>query len=177
MWAWIVGSLRVRVNEDHSSSAINLRCSVHGWLTGGDSEQPSSAFMMEKELQVLQAGCWLHPRGSEVGGPAVLPWAVTSGWSCCQKPSLKGQGQWLKSTGQVQPLQRGANKTQTGCWSLRLPTPRVGLQAPKEEMAPQTRPSGQAIINKQWHRQNIGSRFPAGFAWPWLALSPEGFPR
>ena len=84
-----------RLGEDHSSSRVNLRCSVHCWLSEGDSKQPLSAFLMEKELQVLQAGCWLHPRGSEVGGPAVLPWAVTSGWSSCQKPSLKGQGQWL----------------------------------------------------------------------------------
>ena len=177
MGAWMTGSLRVQAGWEplkfkNKFEKLGALLADRRWL------QTTLVSIYDGEGAAGASGWVLTPPQSVWGGWASSAALGSDQWVVLLPETVpEGAGPVTKSTGQVQPLQRGANKTHTECWSLRLPTPRVGLQAPKKEIAPQTRPSGQAIINKQWHRQNIGSRLPAGFAWPWLALSPEGFPR
>lgn len=96
-----------RLDESHSSSIINLRLSVHCWLTGGGAKQLSSAFMMEKALQVLQAGCWLHPEHLRWVASSVALDSDSDGLAARNRPRRARAGPMTESTGQVQPLQRG----------------------------------------------------------------------
>lgn len=180
MWSWMTGSLRVQVGWEplkfnNKFEALSALLADRRWC------QTTLVSIYDGEGAAGASGWVLTPPWSILGGwPAMLLWTVTSEWSCCQKPSLKGQGSandWVYRSGPTTAERGPVRHTQSVRASDRTAYTQDRATAPKGGDSSIDLTQWTGHYYKQWHRQNIGSRFQAGFAWPWLALSPEGLPR